>query len=372
MKLRLKLILLFLIHLFIVVNVIYLGFALLNSMSLDLLSRLSGEATVADRIGRTIAEYHTLIIFVLVVLAYSWILISPILHILEWIHLLATGQYYEPVDKRGTPRSISKRRGKIKYTFVLYKGVIDHLQHLSYTLEQNKKAREELEMMKREWVADIAHDLKTPLSYVKGYSSMLLEQKQWDETNQRKFISKIEEQAEYMEHLLLDLNDTFRFEAPGFTIVKQEHDLLASIRELLIDYTNNHALADHQIQLLNDPEEKMTCAFNASFLQRALVNILGNAIQHNPPQTSITVHVQRRGELVTIQIEDNGNGMNPDTAKHLFERYYNGRHQSARKSSGLGMSIVKQLVEAHDGTIEVESEEGTGTIITITLPYSNI
>ncbi|WPP41749.1 HAMP domain-containing sensor histidine kinase [Paenibacillus hunanensis] len=369
MKLRLKLILLFLIHLFIVVNVIYLGFALLNSVSLDLLSRLSGEVTVADRIGRTIAEYHTVIIFLLVVLSYSWILISPILHILEWIHLLANGQYDEPIDKKGIPRSISRRRGKIKYTFVLYKGVIDHLHHLSYTLEQNKKAREELETMKREWVADIAHDLKTPLSYVKGYSSMLLEQGQWHETDQRKFISKIEEQAEYMEHLLLDLNDTFRFEAPGFTIVKQKQDILASIRELLIDYTNNHTLADHQIQLLNDPEEKMMYAFNGPFLQRAFVNILGNAIQHNPPQTTIKVHVQRMYDRLTIQIEDDGNGMSPDTAAHLFERYYNGRQQSARKSSGLGMSIVKQLVEAHNGTIEVESEEGKGTVVKITLPY---
>lgn len=368
MKLRLRLILLYFIHIFIVLNVVYLGFALLNSVSLDLLSRLSGEVNIADRIGQVIAEYHTLIIFLLVVLAYSWILISPILHILEWIHLLATGRYCEPVGKNGIPRSISKRRGKIKYTFVLYKGVIDHLNHLSQTLQHNEIAREELEQMKRQWVADIAHDLKTPLSYVRGYSSMLLEQKQWDETNQRQFLSKIEEQAEYMEHLLLDLNDTFRFEAPGFVIVKKRQELLECIRGMLIEYANHDALIGHTIQFLNEPEEQIWYEFNWPFLHRALANVIGNAIQHNPNGTNIQVQVQHTNENIRISIEDDGKGMDVETTAHIFDRYYTGRSKSARKSSGLGMNIVKQLVQAHEGSITVESEPDQGTKVVITLP----
>lgn len=368
MKLRLKLIILFFANLFIVLNIIYLAFAIINSISFDIISKFNPDHDFLNTLNILVLKYHALIIFILVILVYAWLLINPLLHILEWIQLLATEQYREPVRKDGTARSVSKRTGKFKYSFIFYKSIIDYLHQLTTILKKSKQERNELEKMKREWVADIAHDLKTPLSYIKGYSSLLLSDKNWSSEEQVTFLKKIEEKSEYMETLLKNLNDTFKFDQQSIEISMQQQDIVGFMREILIDFSNDPITEGYEIRFLNDPEHSIICYFHQQFLQRVIVNLISNAILHNPLGTVIEIIIQQVDTMIEIIVKDNGKGMNAETVANIFNRYYKSEDSDEKRSSGLGMTIAKQLVEAHHGDICIQSALGKGTMITIQLP----
>ncbi|MDP1421872.1 HAMP domain-containing sensor histidine kinase [Peribacillus simplex] len=323
------------------------------------------NAPFSITLNNFITEYHTLIIFILVIFSSGWILSKPLFHILEWINMLAQDKYYEPVDKNGFVRSKSRKSRKIKYTFILYKNIIQNLKYLTSILEENKMEREKIEKLKQEWVADIAHDLKTPLSYVKGYSSMLLSNNQWTDEDRRNFLIKIEEKSEYMESLLIDLNDMFEFDSQPLNVKKEQHDLVDFIREVIIELANDPMTEGYNFQFLNKMKGNFPYSFSPSAIKRVLHNLLTNAIIHNPNVTNIDIQLEKDDVFVVIVIKDNGTGVEKGTLKHIFNRYQRGTSDS---SSGLGMTIAKQFVEAHQGNISIESEVGKGTSVSIHLP----
>ncbi|MBZ6484806.1 sensor histidine kinase [Priestia aryabhattai] len=367
MKIRLKFILLFLINLFLLLNLVYFGFALINSFSFDIINFFIEDHTLNDKISDFIIKYHTLIILILVIFSYGWLLSSPLFHILEWINYLSKDKYEEPVDRNGVARSLSKRTGSIKYTFILYKNILNHLQYLTNSLKESKKKEKEIEKKKREWVADIAHDLKTPLSYIKGYSSMLLSSDKWTEEDRLLFLKKIEEKTEYMEALLQDLNDTFKFEYQNEDIVKQEQDIITFIKKIVLEFANNPSAKDYAVELFNYIDEEFYYPFSAPLLQRVLNNLLGNAIIHNPKETNISVILKIESEFLIIIVKDDGVGIQEEIKNHIFDRYYKG-NSVAKKGSGLGLHISNQFIEAHGGNIKLEKDVETGTSLRICLP----
>ncbi|MDF2011307.1 sensor histidine kinase [Priestia megaterium] len=368
MKIRVKFILLFLINLFLLLNLVYFGFALVNSFSLDLIDFFIEDHTLNEKISNFIIKYHTLIILTLVIFSYGWILSNPLFHILEWINYLSQDKYEEPMGKNGLSRSVSPRTKNVKYTFVLYKNILNQLQYLTNSLKESKRKDKEIEKKKREWVADIAHDLKTPLSYIKGYSSMLLSSDKWTEEDRILFLKKIEEKTEYMETLLQDLNDTFKFEYQSEDIVKQEQDIIAFVKKIVIEFANNPSATDYKIELFNEmDEEEFYYSFSAPLLQRVLNNLLGNAIVHNPKETNISVVIKVESNILMVIVKDDGVGIQEDIRNHIFDRYYKG-NSVAKKGSGLGLHISNQFIEAHGGNIKLENNVETGTSLRICLP----
>lgn len=369
MRVRLNFISLFLLNIFLLFNFVYIGFALINSISFNIISTFYEDDTQQKLLNGIIIEYHTLIIFTLVIISYSWILTNPLIHIIEWITLLAENKYKEPIDRNGVARSTSKKRGKLKYTYVFFKSIISNLQYLTDILTDNEKERKSLDKMKREWITDIAHDLKTPLSYVKGYSSMLLTSDQWTSEERVKFLLKIEEKADYMESLLRNLNDMFEFDNQSLDIEKEQQDLVGFIREILIEFANDPMTEGYQIQMSHCFNNYFPYAFNPSLIRRSLHNLLTNAVIHNPKGTCVDISIARDDLFVIVRIKDNGKGMSQETIRHIYRRDYNGNTVSKDEmESGLGMSIVKKFVEAHGGNILIKSEVDEGTIVTLYLP----
>ncbi|MCU0097559.1 HAMP domain-containing histidine kinase [Bacillus sp. OR9] len=369
MKKRLKFILLFLINLFLLLNLVYFGFALINSFSYDIVNFFIDNHTLNDRISDLIIKYHTLIILILGIFGYGWLLSSPLFHILDWLNYLSRDKYEEPVDRNGVARSLSKRTGSIKYTFILYKNILYQLQYLTNSLKESKKKEKEIEKKKREWVAGIAHDLKTPLSYIKGYSSMLLSSDKWTEDDRILFLKKIEEKTEYMETLLQDLNDTFKFEYQNedIDIVKQEQDIINFIKNIVLEFANNPSAKDYEIELFNYIGEKFLYSFSAPLLQRVLNNLLGNAVIHNPKGTNIGIILKIESQFLVITVKDDGVGIQEEIKNHIFDRYYKGNSETGI-GSGLGLHISNQFIEAHGGNIKLDNDTENGTSLRICLP----
>jgi K+-sensing histidine kinase KdpD len=369
MKVRIKLILLLLLTLFILFNFIYLSFAIINSLSFDLISIYSKNDNLQHSLDENIKKYHTLIIFTLVIVGYIWILSKPLIHILEWITFLGEDKYEEPTNKKGVPRSHSIKNKKLKLSFFIFSGIINNLQYLTETLKYNKKERERLEKIKKEWISDIAHDLKTPLSYVKGYSSMLLSDDKWTEEEKKKFLLLIEEKADYIESLLLNLNDVFEFDEVSLLINKEQHDLVKFTRDVLIEFANDPLTEGYEVQLVNDYDDCIFYDFDGPVFKRVLNNLLINVVTHNPVGTCAEISIVVDDLFVVVEVKDDGKGIDQDKVRDIFNRKNKKDPQSQNQMpTGLGMSIVKQFVEAHGGNLTINSEINIGTSVMIYFP----
>ncbi len=264
------------------------------------------------------------------------------------------------------------KKGKLKRKYRLYKDFISTLEQLTETLKKNESERLKMTQTREEWITGISHDLKTPLASVTGYSQMLAsEAYSWSEAETREFAEVISEKSSYMMELLEDLTLTYRLRNQALPIVKEEVDLNEFVRRAIIHFINDPA--NNKMTFDFQPYDgTVFVSIDKKWFQRIIDNLIANAIKHNPPDTAITVSISMIEQyLVIINIEDNGIGMNNETLDKLFQRYYRGTNTNDDGSgTGLGLAITKQLVQLHNGSIQVKSTPNKGTKIRIILPTS--
>lgn len=304
--------------------------------------------------------------YLLSLIVYGWYVGKPIYTMMQWIRRLANGDYYVPVHK-----IYSQKTHQLKGAYHVYKELINHLETLTNTLERNRRERKKLEQMKKEWMAGISHDLKTPLTYITGYSTMLSTPEfQWNQEKQQEFLLEIQRKAQHMNELIQDLNLSFQFEGSNFTLNLENQDIVELVRRTVADVASAPWADGYQLSL-GTVETRLEMPIDSKLIQRALRNLLVNSIVHNPKGTRIRVTIQKLTEI-KLTIADNGKGMEEETVKHLFQRYYRGTSTDAKsEGTGLGMAIAQQLIFAHQGRLYVKSHINEGTTFEIFLPLTN-
>ncbi|WP_405115424.1 HAMP domain-containing sensor histidine kinase [Paenibacillus sp. FSL K6-1217] len=298
--------------------------------------------------------------YLLYCLFYGYYVARPMADILVMIRKLSSGEY--PAIRGKRRRSSPSSR--------LYREVYANLESLSLTLQENERKRQEFEQQRQDWAAGVTHDLKTPLSYISGYTDMLLsDEHEWSSGERQEFLRLIREKSAYMEELIHDLGLAFQMDRPsGYKLSSQPVELVELIRRTVAEAANM-PLNKESVFELTGGEEPLYVMGDAGLLQRALSNLFVNAVVHNPAETSVHVDIQRTPH-VQIRITDNGRGMDEQRAARLFDRYYRGTStDTPTGSTGLGMAIVKQIITAHQGNIAVHSVAGQGTTVTVQLPH---
>ena len=303
---------------------------------------------------------------ILCLIWFGWYIGSPLLLIMKWIDQLAN----EDFSRLNDSPKIYNRNGKLKMRFRLYQEVIAQLDYMRAQLEQAGIERLQLEQDKRNWIAGISHDLKTPLTYIKGYATLLLNPTyRWSEEEQRSFIQEINDKSTHMEHLVEDINLVIRFDgSQSVPIHKIEQNIIQFVQQILADVSSDLRAKKHHFEL-QIKTDQMDLQFDSNLLKRALVNIYMNSVIHNIASARIITTVEKRESLLIIEIQDNGIGMTEETQQNLFDQYFRGTPTEQKsEGTGLGMAIVKSLIEAHGGSIVVESKLQQGTKFTVTLP----
>lgn len=296
---------------------------------------------------------------------FSFWFVRPITAMTSIISEISAGNFISQEMRR-----LYDRNGGLKLRYRLYKELISDVDSLAEQLNQAETEREKLEQAKGDWVRGISHDLKTPLSYVVGYSALLLSQDHsWTQEEQKNFLSQIHQKGKYIESLINNMNLSFRLDDNTKPLPLQisAFDLIAFIENLAAEALNQQTDAEYPISV-QSLDERLNIEADKQLLYRAVSNLIDNALRYNTAGTEITVIVKRNGkEGVNISVCDNGIGVPPETAENLFVKYSsaNGKKDYA---GGLGLSIVKNIVEAHNGSVSVENGNGKGFTFHICLP----
>ncbi len=215
----------------------------------------------------------------------------------------------------------------------------------------------------------VAHDLRSPLNTISTSASLLLRQGQAEERG-TKHLELIQRTTERMDHLIQDLLDVSRLEAGSLTLERRSEDVASLVREALESFQT--PAQEKKLRLESAVEEGLppVVADRRRVLQ-VLSNLLGNAVKFTPPGGRITLGAARTAEDVCFSVSDSGPGIPEEQREHVFDRFWQAR-ETAHAGAGLGLAIARGLVEAHGGSIRVESKVGEGSTFRFTLPLATV
>jgi len=229
-----------------------------------------------------------------------------------------------------------------------------------------------LERIRTDFVANVSHELKTPLTSIQGYVETLLDGAIHDDEYNTRFLEKTHVQVNRLTLLVADLLSLARIESTSFRAEAEPVDL----REIILESVayRHDPLLDKQLILdLDLPDQPLLVDCESEGLRQIIDNLLDNAMNYTPPSGSIRVRLRSEGYDGILRVEDTGIGIPEDALARIFERFYRVDEGRSRElgGTGLGLSIVRNIVHRMQGTVAVESEVGVGTTFTVTLPRAD-
>lgn len=229
-----------------------------------------------------------------------------------------------------------------------------------------------LENVRRDFVANVSHELKTPLTTIKGFVETLLDGAMNDRDNAERFLGIIRKNTERLFSIIEDLLSLSRLEQEnGESAVIHRAEPLGVVLKSAAEVCAEKAQAQKIAIRITCPDTlHVNC--NAPLLEQAVINLIDNAIKYSDPETSVSVTAERDGDEVSIQVIDSGCGIAKEHWPRLFERFYRIDRARSRElgGTGLGLSIVKHIAQAHQGRVDVTSAVGKGSTFTIYLPLN--
>jgi two-component system phosphate regulon sensor histidine kinase PhoR len=225
-----------------------------------------------------------------------------------------------------------------------------------------------LETVRSDFVAHVSHELKTPITSIKGFVETLLSD-DWDhDADILRFLEIIHQQVGRMNAIIDDLLTLSRMEQKQGRVMKEPTRLAAVLENAI--YLCQLQASKKKITIEMACPDTVLLPLNAPLLEQAIVNLIINAIKYSEPGKKVDLLAEEHEEHVVIYVKDEGFGIEHKHFDRLFERFYRVDTARSRKmgGTGLGLSIVKHIVQAHDGTIQVNSKVGSGTTFLITLP----
>lgn len=242
------------------------------------------------------------------------------------------------------------------------------VQTLARAFNEMSRQVEASQRSQREFVANVSHELKTPLTSIQGFAQAILDGTAQDPEAVRQAAQVIYDEAGRMHRLVLDLLDLARLDAGTADLRREPLDLAALVRNVV--QRLQPQAQEAQVALTAHGATTLTVYGDGDRLAQVVTNLLDNALKHTPAGGQVTVRVWEEGPWALVAVQDTGEGIPPEALPRIFERFYQ-LDQARRGGAGLGLSIAYEIVRAHGGTITVQSEPGKGSVFVVKLPRAS-
>jgi two-component system phosphate regulon sensor histidine kinase PhoR len=225
-----------------------------------------------------------------------------------------------------------------------------------------------LEQIRKDFVANVSHELKTPVTSIKGFTETLIDGAMNNKETLEAFLSIILKESDRLQSLIQDLLELSKIEQQGFRLIVQELDLQSLLEEVITILAGKAEAKNIQLEFYCK-QSHVLIKGDMDRLKQVFINLIGNAIAYTPPEGNVKIILLDQGGNVRIHVKDSGVGIEKEVISRIFERFYRVDRARSRNSggTGLGLAIVKHLVEAHHGNISVRSEIGEGSEFIIEL-----
>ena len=278
-----------------------------------------------------------------------------------------------------TQALLSDDKGNATGTVSVFLDTTNQKEHekLKRSIEEEKMLIDEMQKydrLKTEFFSNISHELRTPLNVI--FCAVQLMEMNLNDRKQtvtqgyvKKNVLTIRQNSLRLLRLVNNLIDVTKIDAQAFVIKLRNQDIVYVVKEIMLsvdDYIANKGL---KLVFHSDIEKKIM-AFDEEKIERIMLNLLSNAIKFSPLGATINVDLTDNGNSICIKVKDSGIGIPPDRQQDIFQRFYqiSPMHTRLREGSGIGLNLVKSLIEMHQGTITVESEYGSGATFIVELP----
>jgi signal transduction histidine kinase len=245
----------------------------------------------------------------------------------------------------------------------------DSLNTMADELQRKMEDLRQMDRVRTDFVANVSHELKTPLTLIKGYTETLQGEAMGDKVKAAKFVSIIKEHSDRLGNIVDDLLSLSELESSKGSIDCTQFELKELIDDISLGF--GHALASKKLELtVNSQGDDFSINADRDKIEQVLVNLIDNAIKYTPRSGRIELSIVEHDREIRIAVRDNGIGIAKEHLDRIFERFYRADKARSRElgGTGLGLSIAKHIVLAHKGKIAVESELGKGTIVLVILP----
>lgn len=268
-----------------------------------------------------------------------------------------------PIDQ---VRKIALQISKGDFSAHLNKTTDDEIGELCDAINAMALELQENEKMKNDFISSVSHELRTPLTAIKGWAETLTDNSV-DRATTQKGLGVIIKESERLSGMVEELLDFSRLQSGRLKLTLSKLDLVAELSDAVLMFTER--ARQEQIDLSYDePMDILPIMGDANRLRQVFVNILDNALKYSDAGDSITVVVQRQENNATITIRDTGIGIAPEDLPKIKTRFY--KANATRRGSGIGLAVADEIVSMHGGSLSLDSSEGVGTTVTITLPLS--
>lgn len=227
---------------------------------------------------------------------------------------------------------------------------------------------ESVKLLRNDFINNYSHEFKTPIASINGFAELLLE-KEMSPEEQRRYLKIIADESARLSEFASNTSLLSKLSSQAIVTDAEFYDLAEQIRQCSIILSGKWM---GKKQRLDSFLDAVMFYGNQSMMQHLWLNLLDNAIKYTPEGGSILVELILREERAIVRIADTGEGISDEAQEHLFEPYFQGNTSHFRPGLGLGLSIVKRIVELCDGDISVQSKVSSGTVFTITLPIRNV
>jgi len=282
---------------------------------------------------------------------------------------------FNPIGKlRNGVEEIAKGNYNVKVESDVTSGVgslIDSFNEMAQKLQESEKMKSEYEENRKTLIANISHDLKTPITSIQGYIEAIIDGNTISPENINKYLQVIYSNTAYINKLIDDLFLFSKLDMQKLDFQFVNIQVRPFINDLMEEFKFEFEEKQFDFLYIDKMENDCNVNIDRKRLHQVFRNIIGNAVRYGPERgLSIKTDLYRQDDFVCIDIKDNGPGIHGDKIHHIFDRFYRIDTERTKDfmGSGLGLAIAKELVEAHGGRILVSSVEKEGTCFTVMLP----